>query len=86
MKAKAEELEIVRDMVNSTRYRWCQSYYMVIEAPCSKTVNGCTSIDLHGATLMEATQIVQEMVYNNPPTNGEGPSLFLPHCQLNLYP
>jgi len=44
------------------------------EEACRKTANGCTSIDLHGATLAEASQVVQEMVYDNPPTKGQEPS------------
>jgi len=36
-----------------------------------KTVNGRTSIDLHGATLAEASQIVQEMIYQSPPTRAK---------------
>ncbi|KAF9647425.1 hypothetical protein BDM02DRAFT_3117142 [Thelephora ganbajun] len=55
IQAKADELQIVRDMVYRTR----------------NNVNGCTSIDMHGATLVEAHQIVQEMIYDNPPTNAK---------------
>ncbi|KAF9785202.1 hypothetical protein BJ322DRAFT_1108660 [Thelephora terrestris] len=55
IQAKEEELQIVRDMVYSTR----------------KIVNGRTAIDLHGATLAEAFQIVEEMVYETPPTKAK---------------
>ena len=40
-------------------------------------------IDLHGATLAQAIQIVEEMIYEDNPTNGEGPPFFLPQCWLS---
>lgn len=44
---------------------------MISENGCRKTVDGCTSIDLHGTTLVEASQIVQDMIYDDPPTNSK---------------
>jgi hypothetical protein len=72
-------LEIVRDMVNETRYLSRRLSDVTSEEGFRKTVNGYTSIDLHGATLTEATQIVQEILYDTPPTNGEKPPFPLPH-------
>ena len=50
-----------------------------------KSADGYTSIDLHRTTLAEASQIVQEMIYDTPPTNGEGTSISLAAvCRLTL--
>lgn len=38
---------------------------------CRETVGGRTSIDVHGATVAEALEIVQELIYETPPTKGE---------------
>lgn len=85
IQAKVEELEIVREMVNRTRYISHQSSDVISEESPSKTVDGHTCIDLHGATVVEATQIVQDMVFDDPPTNGEGPPLPLPYRQLSSF-
>lgn len=59
---------------------------MASEDDYRRTVNGCTSIDLHGATLREASRIVEEIIYDSPPTNGEGSSFpALLRCRLSLF-
>lgn len=55
LQAKAEELNIVREMVYRTR----------------KNQDGRNSIDLHGSTLAQALQIVEEILYDTPPTNAK---------------
>lgn len=43
---------------------------MITEEECRKTVNGHASLDLHGATVAEALEIVQEIICDTPPTKG----------------
>jgi len=72
-------------MVYSTRSIYAHYSEASSEGDYRKTVNGCTSIDLHGATFREASRIVEEIIYDTPPTNGEGSSFPLLRCQLSLF-
>jgi len=66
-------------------YSPLQSLSVTAEEASRKNTDGYTSIDLHGATLAEASQIVQDILYDTPPTNSEGPSFPLLWCRLNLF-